>query len=157
MSPVVQKSLLIIVTALAADGSSYQNPRQMVAFEPDATVTFRISRASVFFLWGAVNYDHLTSRATITGEDGQSTETRLDGRSEFVAFQQILYWHSGLDPDKNYTVQIVNGQSEASVMPAFSFNKLELIDGCVYPRTCLNQQTMIFFFSQGTNPGVQTQ
>ena len=103
----------------------------MITFEVNATLTFEVNRASAFFLWGVVNYDHFSKTATITGEDGQSKETRLDEQSTFLDFQQIIYWQSGLNPDKNYTVQIVNGKGEGDLLPAFGFNKLELIDGCV--------------------------
>ena len=74
----------------------------------DATLTFTVHGASTFFLWGTVNYNHLSKKAIITGEDGHSKETSLEDISEFVDFQQIIYWESGLDPRNNYTVQIVN-------------------------------------------------
>ncbi|KAJ8090313.1 hypothetical protein PM082_018909 [Marasmius tenuissimus] len=113
-----------------ANGSTSQLPRQMHTFEVDASVTFSVNRASAFFLWGVANYDHFPKRASITGHDGQLKETRLDDGSEYLDFDQIIYWQSGLDPDKNYTVQIVNGGNEGdAVAPAFSFNRLELIDG----------------------------
>ncbi|KAK1220824.1 hypothetical protein PQX77_016395 [Marasmius sp. AFHP31] len=131
-----------IWTVYYVNGITSQLPRQMHAFEVDATVTFNVNRASAFFLWGVANYDHFPKKASITGHDGQPKETRLDDGSEYLDFDQIIYWQSGLDPDKSYTVQIVNGGNEGdAVAPAFSFNRLELIDGGPSPTSLTDTST----------------
>ncbi|KAL0574499.1 hypothetical protein V5O48_007474 [Marasmius crinis-equi] len=123
-----------IRTVQRADGSNYEIPRQMVTSTMGDTLTFTVNRSSAFFLWGAVNSDHQPGkRATITPtSDGQaqSKDTSLDDESNYLDFEQIIYWESGLDPDQNYTVQILNGGTQA---PNFSFNRLELIDGGANP------------------------
>ncbi|KAL0063619.1 hypothetical protein AAF712_009478 [Marasmius tenuissimus] len=97
-----------------------------------------IGQASAFILWGAVNYDHSSKRAMITWDGGQK-DTRLNDISDYLDFQQIIYWEGGLDRDKNYTVQIFNevdahrriDLTADTRWPAFGFSRLELIDGCV--------------------------
>ncbi|KAL0063620.1 hypothetical protein AAF712_009479 [Marasmius tenuissimus] len=121
------------------NGSSSQIPRQMVTYEFDNTLTFTVSQASAFFLWGTVNYDHSNKRASITWSEGQK-DTLLNDLSNYLDFQQIIYWEGGLDWDKTYTVQIFNELDAHSRFnsfnltadvpwPGFSFHTLELIDG----------------------------
>ncbi|KAK1231230.1 hypothetical protein PQX77_005654 [Marasmius sp. AFHP31] len=128
-----------IYTVYHVNRSQSQIPRQMTTFEFDNTLTFTVSQTSAFFLWGTVNYDHSNKRATITWGEGRK-DTLLNDLSDYLDFQQIIYWEGGLDRDKTYTVQIFNELdthrriNSFNLMadipwPGFSFHTLELIDG----------------------------
>ncbi|KAL0575304.1 hypothetical protein V5O48_006655 [Marasmius crinis-equi] len=129
-----------IRTVQRADGSNYEIPRQMVTSTMGDTVTFTVNQASAFFLWGSVNWDHQPGkRATITAsgsEQAQSRDINLDDESNYLDFEQIIYWESGLDPDQNYIVQIFNGGTQT---PNFGFNRLELIEGGPAPKAAETQ------------------
>ncbi|KAL0575307.1 hypothetical protein V5O48_006658 [Marasmius crinis-equi] len=123
-----------IRTVYRADGSKYEIPRQVGTGTVNDALTFTINQTSAFFLWGTVNVDHQTDkRAMITGS-GQALlrDASLNDTSNYLDFEQIIYWASGLDREQNYTVQIVNG---GTGMAAFGFNKLELIDSGPTPTT----------------------
>ncbi|KAL0575308.1 hypothetical protein V5O48_006659 [Marasmius crinis-equi] len=139
---------------LRPDGSSYEIPRQMVTSTTGDTLTFTVNRTSAFFLWGAVNWDHQPGkRATITSTGGQaqSRDTSLDDESNYLDFEQIIYWESGLDPDQNYTVQILNGGTGT---PNFSFNRLELIDGGATPESAGISGGKVRSLSDGAIAGI---
>ncbi|KAJ8089605.1 hypothetical protein PM082_014861 [Marasmius tenuissimus] len=132
-------------TVYHVNGSTSQIARQMMTCEFDNTLSFNFSQASAFILWGAVNYDHSSKRAMITWDGGQK-DTRLNDISDYLDFQQIIYWEGGLDRDKNYTVQISNevdthrriDLTADTRWPAFGFSRLELIDGGPAPNRSTN-------------------
>ncbi|TCD60918.1 hypothetical protein EIP91_009291 [Steccherinum ochraceum] len=117
---------------LQADGIESPFPRQMLTASPGDSVSFTVTQTTAFFLYGAVNADHLPKTVSITpsSNPSQIRRTIINDFSSALDFKQILYWESGLDRDETYTVQIAQiGPGETSL----SFSSLDLLDGGPVP------------------------
>ncbi|ESK86018.1 hypothetical protein Moror_9419 [Moniliophthora roreri MCA 2997] len=87
-----------------------------------------------FFMRGFVGADGGPKLATlIPGFNGESSKaTVFNDYSPLWDFDQVLYWESGLDRDKTYTVQI--HASNASQEIALLFHTLDIVDGGPNPK-----------------------
>ncbi|TCD60919.1 hypothetical protein EIP91_009292 [Steccherinum ochraceum] len=137
---------------LQADGTESPFPRQMVTASPGDSVSFTVTQTTAFFLYGAVNADHLPKTATITpsSNPSQIRRTIINDFSSALDFKQILFWESGLDRDETYTVQIAQiGPGETSL----SFSSLDLLDGGPVPSV---SSTIVENTSSGTQTANQS-
>ncbi|KAF9262747.1 hypothetical protein L218DRAFT_380604 [Marasmius fiardii PR-910] len=138
---------------LFENGSVATVPRHMITNLEGDKVTFTISQASAFFLYGSMNYDHGIKQAAIySSKEGEANARRsiVDDGSNYLDFEQIIYWQSGLDPGENYTVQMIN----AKPLGAFGINKLDIIFGGYKPESAGNPAFSRTGLAAGTVAGI---
>ncbi|PPR00557.1 hypothetical protein CVT26_009889 [Gymnopilus dilepis] len=96
-----------------------------------ATVTFTLNETSAFFVYGLVNLDLGPFTVGIQPPPAQPAgapvTTTFNSSSRWISLDQVMYWQSGLDRSKQYTVTITNqGTGDA---PWFDFSHIDVIDG----------------------------
>ncbi|KAL0580033.1 hypothetical protein V5O48_001967 [Marasmius crinis-equi] len=94
------------------------------------SLTFKVTNASGFILWGSLYSDHYPKRATLTPDPATNTSSKTTDINDICTmldFQQALYWESGLDHGTTYTVQIANVDPDRDSFLAF--NELQILDG----------------------------
>ncbi|KAK1221982.1 hypothetical protein PQX77_015199, partial [Marasmius sp. AFHP31] len=107
--------------------------RQMRTDGPNDRLTFTVNSTSAFILWGSLWQDHYPKRVTISpdprpNDSGAPKSTDMYDVSQYFDYQQVLYWESGLDRNKEYTVEVSNIVSRSDPM-LFAFNELQFLDG----------------------------
>jgi hypothetical protein len=102
-------------------------PRQHTA-QNNAYMTFKLDNTSAFFIYGLVTYDLGLFSATLTppNELGPSVTTFYNSNAHWIGLDRVMYWASGMDRDKEYSVRITNlGQGN---MPWWDFSRIDIID-----------------------------
>lgn len=93
-----------------------------------AYMTFKLDNASAFFIYGLVNYNLGLFSATLTPpyELGQSVTTYYNSNAHWTNLDRVMYWASGMDRNKEYSVRIMNlGEDN---MPWWVFSHIDIID-----------------------------
>jgi len=102
-------------------------PRQHTS-QTGASVTFNIDQTSAFFIYGLINFDLGPFSVTLTPlvDLGSPVTTFYNSTAHWVSLDRVMYWASGLDRDKKYSVKITNlGQG---AMPWWDFSHIDIID-----------------------------
>ncbi|ESK94464.1 hypothetical protein Moror_8122 [Moniliophthora roreri MCA 2997] len=74
-----------------------------------STINFRASGMSAVFITGTVNYDHGLYSINLSPSAGVSSSTRtFNATSKWFAYDQLIYWESGLDRTQTYTISLTN-------------------------------------------------
>ncbi|KAG7096724.1 hypothetical protein E1B28_004137 [Marasmius oreades] len=74
-----------------------------------SSIIFHFSSASALRVVGSLNYDHGAYSATLSPPGGVSTTTRtFNAVSKWFAYDNIIYWESGLDRTQSYTLTLTN-------------------------------------------------
>ncbi|KAF9261309.1 hypothetical protein L218DRAFT_870340, partial [Marasmius fiardii PR-910] len=116
------------------NGTSTPLPFEMLTTTEGSTLSFTITNASAFFLWGTVNADHTGQKeGKLISQTGETRTTVLSDVSSILDFRQIMYWESGLDYSQNYTVEVRNVGNGS-----FGFHQLDIVDEYVSPPNLLN-------------------
>ncbi|KAJ8085593.1 hypothetical protein PM082_004411 [Marasmius tenuissimus] len=115
------------------DGSFTRITRQMLTDKPNDRLSFNVNSTSALILWGSFFQDHLPKRVTIFPDPRSNSSdvlrsTDIYDISQYLDYQQVLYWESGLDRNKEYTVEVSNIVSRSDPM-MLAFNELQLLDG----------------------------
>ncbi|KAL0576542.1 hypothetical protein V5O48_005434 [Marasmius crinis-equi] len=98
---------------------------QMVTSDAEDCLSFEVSNASAFILWGTVDSNHGSKQVLFSGPGITTKETVLEDNSSALDFWQILYWESGLDRDNTYTVDVLNKGDRSG----FAFSEIKFING----------------------------
>ena len=94
----------------------------------NAYMTFKLDNTSAFFIYGLVNNNLGPFSATLTPpyELGPSVTTFYNSNAHWIGLDRVMYWASGMDRDKEYSVTITNlGQGN---MPWWDFSHIDIID-----------------------------
>lgn len=105
-------------------------PRQHTS-QTGAYVTFNLDQTSAFFIYGLINFDLGPFSVTLTPplDLGPPVMTFYNSTAHWVSLDRVMYWASGLDRDKEYSVKITNlGQG---AMPWWDFSHIDIIDAGV--------------------------
>ncbi|KAG7094088.1 hypothetical protein E1B28_007707 [Marasmius oreades] len=105
------------------NGSITNLPHQMITSDGGDVVSFKITNASAFIVWGTVNQNHGSKSVKFTGPN-VTKWTILEDSSSALDFWQILYWESGLDRNETYTVSVMNRNNSK-----LAFSAVKIIDG----------------------------
>lgn len=104
-------------------------PRQHTS-QTGAYVTFQLSQTSAFFVYGLVNVDLGPFSVTLTPppELQEPVFTGVyNSNSRYIDLDRVMFWKSGLDRDKTYSVKITNlGEGDA---PWWVFSHIDILDG----------------------------
>jgi hypothetical protein len=112
--------------AIGATGSAAY-PRQDTA-QTNAYMTFKLDNTSAFFIYGLVNYNLGLFSATLTPpyQLGPAVTTFYNSNAHWIGLDRVMYWASGMDRDKEYSVTITNlGQGN---VPWWDFSHIDIID-----------------------------
>ncbi|KAK1229242.1 hypothetical protein PQX77_007706 [Marasmius sp. AFHP31] len=112
------------------NGTTSPVTQQMVTYGSNDGLSFTVTSANAFILWGSPARDHPVKRITISPKPGSSDltstkETFMFDVARYLDYQQVLYWESGLDRETSYTVEILPFIDRQ----LFAFNELQLLDG----------------------------
>ncbi|KAK1221446.1 hypothetical protein PQX77_015753, partial [Marasmius sp. AFHP31] len=112
------------------NGTTSPLTQQMVTYGSNDGLSFTVTSANAFILWGSPAIDHPVKRITISPKPGSSDltstkETFMFDVARYMDYQQILYWESGLDRETSYTVEILPFIDRQ----LFAFDELQLLDG----------------------------
>ncbi|KAJ8085524.1 hypothetical protein PM082_004342 [Marasmius tenuissimus] len=116
------------------NGTTSSTTRHMVTKGSSDGLSFNVTSASAFILWGSLDRDHSIKRVTIfpdprSGNSTRPKETFMFDIGRYLDYQQILYWESGLDRETSYTVDILPFAPQQTL----AFNELQLLDGGSLP------------------------
>ena len=102
-------------------------PRQHTS-QTGAYVTFNLDQTSAFFIYGLINFDLGPFSVTLTPplDLGPPVITSYNSNAHWVSLDRVMYWASGLDRDKEYSVKITNLGQDA--MPWWDFSHIDIID-----------------------------
>ena len=102
-------------------------PRQHTS-QTGAYVTFNLDQTSAFFIYGLINFDLGPFSVTLTPplDLGPPIITSYNSNAHWVSLDRVMYWASGLDRDKEYSVKITNLGQDA--MPWWDFSHIDIID-----------------------------
>jgi len=102
-------------------------PRQHTS-QAGAYLTFNLDQTSAFFIYGLINFDLGPFSVTLTPptDFGSPVTTFYNSTARWVSLDRVMYFASGLDRDKEYSVKITNlGQAP---MPWWDFSHIDIID-----------------------------
>jgi hypothetical protein len=106
---------------------NFAYPRQSTK-QISAYMTFKLDNTSAFFIYGLLDHTLGPFSATLTPpyELGPSVTTFYNSSAHWVGLDRVMYWASGMDRDKEYSVTITNlGQGD---MPRWDFSHIDIID-----------------------------
>ncbi|KAF9268182.1 hypothetical protein L218DRAFT_1073523 [Marasmius fiardii PR-910] len=87
---------------------------------------FRFDSASALQVIGSVNNDHGRYSVSLSPPGGVSSTTRtFDAASKWFAYNNTIYWESGLDRTKSYTLTLTNLDDNKYL----DINSVRLLDG----------------------------
>ncbi|ESK80787.1 hypothetical protein Moror_8504 [Moniliophthora roreri MCA 2997] len=121
------------------DGTTRPLTRQIHTGNERDTLSFTVEEASAFFLRGSLSFDHFLKQATITpGPNGEPFKTTVfNDYSTVLDFEQVLYWESGLDRDKTYDLELIDGGTFVSSSPGLSSGSIAGIVVSAVAAACL--------------------
>ena len=115
------------VPGILGDTGAVAYPRQHTS-QTGAYVTFNLDQTSAFFIYGLINFDLGPFSVTLTPplDLGSPVMTFYNSNPHWISLDRVMYWASGLDRDKEYSVKITNlGEG---TMPWWDFSHIDIID-----------------------------
>ncbi|KAF8890553.1 hypothetical protein CPB84DRAFT_1398182 [Gymnopilus junonius] len=112
---------------IGAVGNTFY-PRQHTD-QAGASVSFTLNETSAFFIYCLVNVDLGPFTVTVQppSDLGPAVTTTFNSSSRWISLDQVMFWQSGLDRNRQYSVTITNeGQGDA---PWWDFSHIDVIDG----------------------------
>ena len=93
--------------AIGATGS-VAYPRRATS-QTNAYMTFKLDNTSAFFIYASViNNDQCYADTSVRVRTGLSATTFYNANAHWISLDRVMYWASGMDRDKEYSVKITN-------------------------------------------------
>ncbi|KDR83229.1 hypothetical protein GALMADRAFT_152167 [Galerina marginata CBS 339.88] len=104
-------------------------PRQDTP-QTGAYMTFELTNTSAFFVYGLVNFDLGAFSVELTPPYGLGSPvtTFYNSNAHWISLDRVMYWASGMDRDKGYSVKITNLGQGGDLPSQWDFSHIDIID-----------------------------